>query len=103
MAFWYGGVSPNRDPFQPEGHTRMALYGLLVRPSGVMFCYGLLVWPPPPPRKTATIADGTHPTGMHSCLCYYCVAFLVASGTDSKLVFTESCCEKECSWSFFLH
>ena len=51
-------------------------------PSGVIFCYGLLVWPPgkafwcdlllwpsgiPPPKKTATVADGTHPTGMHSC------------------------------------
>ena len=30
-ALWYGGISPNRDPFQPEGHTRMAFwYGLLV-------------------------------------------------------------------------
>ena len=24
---------------------------------------------PPPPQETATAADGTHPTGMHSC--YY--------------------------------
>ena len=24
--------------------------------------------PPPSPRQTATAADGTHPTGMHSCL-----------------------------------
>ena len=23
----------------------------------------------PPPRETATAADGTHPTGMHSCFC----------------------------------
>ena len=23
----------------------------------------------PPPQDTATAADGTHPTGMHSCLC----------------------------------
>ena len=22
----------------------------------------------PPPQRTATVADGTHPTGMHSCL-----------------------------------
>ena len=22
---------------------------------------------PPPPPVTATVADGTHPTGMHSC------------------------------------
>ena len=21
----------------------------------------------PPPKQTATVADGTHPTGMHSC------------------------------------
>ena len=27
------------------------------------------VWRPPPPRKkTATVADGTHPTGMYSCV-----------------------------------
>ena len=26
-------------------------------------------WRPPPPRKqTATVADGTHPTGMYSCM-----------------------------------
>ena len=24
--------------------------------------------PPSPPQQTATAADGTHPTGMHSCL-----------------------------------
>ena len=24
--------------------------------------------PHPPPGETATAADGTHPTGMHSCL-----------------------------------
>ena len=23
---------------------------------------------PPPRKQTATVADGTHPTGMHSCL-----------------------------------
>ena len=23
--------------------------------------------PPPPPSRTATAADGTHPTGMHTC------------------------------------
>ena len=55
MAFWYWGVSPNRDPFQPEGHNR--------RP------------PPPPPKKMATVADGTHPTGMHSCgICIFFVS-----------------------------
>ena len=69
-AFWYLGVSPNRDPFQPEGHNRRSYQnGFLVRLSGVMFCYGLLVWPsiPLPPEKMATVADGMHPTGMHSC------------------------------------
>ena len=24
-------------------------------------------WADPPPDQTATAADGTHPTGMHSC------------------------------------
>ena len=24
-------------------------------------------WHPPSPQQTATVADGTHPTGMHSC------------------------------------
>ena len=24
----------------------------------------------PPPQQTATAADGTHPTGMHSCYVY---------------------------------
>ena len=47
MAFWYWGVFPNRDPFQPEGHNR--------RPH------------PPSPKKTATVADGTHPTVTYSC------------------------------------
>ena len=25
-------------------------------------------WSDPPPQQTATAADGTHPTGMHSCI-----------------------------------
>ena len=25
------------------------------------------VWRPPSRKQTATVADGTHPTGMHSC------------------------------------
>ena len=27
--------------------------------------------PTPPPTKTATAVDGTHPTGMHSCLYFF--------------------------------
>ena len=78
MAFWYWGVSPYRDPFQPEGHTRMAFWcDLLLWPSGEAFwCGGLLLWPSGwkgvsvrrDPPQMATVADGTHPTGMHSCL-----------------------------------
>ena len=84
MTFWYGllvrpsgtGVSPNRDPFNQKGITEGYQNGLLVClllwPSGVIFCYGLLVWPSghamhAPPKQTATVADGTHPTGIHSC------------------------------------
>ena len=25
-----------------------------------------------PPQQTATVADSTHPTGMHSCFPYFC-------------------------------
>ena len=33
------------------------------------FWYGLLAMPciPPPPQQMATVVDGMHPTGMHSC------------------------------------
>ena len=29
--------------------------------------------PTPPPRETATVADGTQPTGMHSCSYNFCL------------------------------
>ena len=29
--------------------------------------------PPPPTPETATVADGTYPTEMHSCLNYFCL------------------------------
>ena len=29
------------------------------------------LWQTPPPGEMATAADGTHPTGMHSCLAYF--------------------------------
>ena len=38
-------------------------------PGGVP-ALGVGVWRPPP-KQTATVADGTHPTGMHSCLPVY--------------------------------
>ena len=28
-------------------------------------------WSPRRPPQTATAADGTHPTGMHSCYCFF--------------------------------
>ena len=34
---------------------------------------------PPPPKQTATVAEGMHPTGMHSCL-YYILNFSPFSG-----------------------
>ena len=69
------GVSPNRDPFNQkaitEGHHTFW-------PSGVVvFCYGLLVergsllGETLPPLQMATVADGTHPTGMHSCFEFF--------------------------------
>ena len=30
---------------------------------------GIPACTPSPPGETATAADGTHPTGMHSCFC----------------------------------
>ena len=37
----------------------------------------------PPPRKTDTAADGTHPTGMHSCLYKF-----LEGNSDRCLVYT---------------
>ena len=31
----------------------------------------------PAPRETATAADGTHPTGMHSCFEKYFAIFII--------------------------
>ena len=36
-----------------------------------------------PPRKMATVADSTHPTGMHSCILYNIIGNLYIIG-DSK-------------------
>ena len=41
------------------------------QPRGVSLVWGVSLVPGgwrPPPQQTATVADGTHPTGMHSCL-----------------------------------
>ena len=59
MAFWYAllvrpsgtGVSPNRDPFQPEGHNRRPYQNGRL---GMAFWCDLLLWPSglvPPPRR----------------------------------------------------
>ena len=37
--------------------------------------------PPPPPPETATAADGTHPTGMHSCLIKFNVVKVSQGGS----------------------
>ena len=86
VIFCYGllvrpsGMGLLTETFQPEGHIRRPYQnGLLVWPSGVIFCHGLLAMPciTPSPQQTATVADGTHPTGMHSfflglfpCFCF---------------------------------
>ena len=46
----------------------------------------------PPPRETAIAADGTHPTGMHSC--YIFVAYLVQHMTAklAHLLLSPFCC-----------
>ena len=38
-------------------------------PWGVVFFPACTEADPPPPGETATAADGTHSTGMHSCTC----------------------------------
>ena len=50
---------------------------------------------PPPwadtPGQTVTVADGTHPTGMHSCLCYVYTGSLKFSCVFLLLHIVESC------------
>ena len=65
-----GGSLLTETPFQPEGHNRRPYQnGLLVWPSGKAFWCDLLLLPSgmaplPTHKKTATVADGTHPTGI---------------------------------------
>ena len=62
LLVWPSGTggSPNRDPFQPEAHNKRP-HQKATKPES----HNRRL--PPPPKKTATVADGTHPTGMHSC------------------------------------
>ena len=49
----------------PEGACSLGMPGPWgPAPGGA--CSG--VWMRPPAQQMATVADGTHPTGMHSCL-----------------------------------
>ena len=69
-----GGVSPNRDPFQQEGHTRMAFwYGLLAMP-----CMPPATHAPPPP------ADGyccgryaSYWNAFLFCFCFYISCIMI--------------------------
>ena len=54
---WYPSMPCNRSP------GRSAPRGLL--PGGGV------CGDPPPQKQMATVADGTHPTGMHSCLLHF--------------------------------
>ena len=42
----------------------------MLGPGGLVSQHALRQTPPSPERETATAADGTHPTGMHSCFSY---------------------------------
>ena len=78
-----GGVVPGHVP-PPRGtpppsppRTRCPLD--LVHPMGPGTPPRTRYTPPPrdqvpPPPETATVADGMHPTGMHSCLIGFCSA-----------------------------
>ena len=48
---------------------------------------------PPPPGETATAADGTHPTGMHSCLVICCRTKLVSFtyGSHNCVIYFPVC------------
>ena len=57
-AFWCGGLLVERGSLLGETPQYNGQVGSM-HPTGMI---------PPPPQQTATVADGTHPTGMHSCL-----------------------------------
>ena len=67
----WGGSGPGPHPrgklrgSSPDPHPRGKLRGIWFRPTskGKLRGIWLGVWDPP----TATVADSTHPTGMHSC------------------------------------
>ena len=42
-----------------------------LRGGGCLLRGDVCVETPPPPKQTATVANGTHPTGMHSCTFKY--------------------------------
>ena len=42
---------------------------------------------PPPKKQTATVAEGTHPTGMHSCVsCEYLPGFVICARQLDRIV-----------------
>ena len=46
----------------------------------------------PPPRETAAAADGTHPTGMHSCFFFNCFGRSILTHIPVTLIFYISMC-----------
>ena len=46
----------------------------------------------PPPRQTATAADGMHPTGMHSCLEFQRLCWYYNVNADKEFVMKSPCC-----------
>ena len=79
-----GGVHPSRQTPLPAADTEQTPPG--DTPVGRQ--------PPPPPTKTATAADGMHPTGMHF---YYADTFDLLSGLlnwlhrEKGFIFPGSC------------
>ena len=83
VVFWFGGLLI-------EGGL-LVESGILFWPSGVIFCYGLLVGllvlgvspnsSPPHPPAYGKWRAGTHPTGMHSsCFLLITPRFLASEG-----------------------
>ena len=62
---WAG--TPPRQVHPPDRYTPRQVHPPAGTPPRSRYIPPGRYTPPPTPRQTATVADGTHPTGKHSC------------------------------------